>query len=95
MRIEHPDIDQTATCSEKAFEQIWRPKGWEPVPEAEAAKIEAEQAREQYDTDPYDPADHTVQEVVDHIAMLDEGDPEIQRIIDSERNNKNRSGIVG
>jgi hypothetical protein len=46
---------------------------------------------------PYDPTEHTVDEVKDHVdglAMDDERDNIIQAILDLERANKNRSTLV-
>lgn len=43
---------------------------------------------------PYDPAEHTVEQVNDHLATLADDDPERQRILDAERDGKARAGIL-
>lgn len=44
----------------------------------------------------FDPAEHTVAEVREYLDEHEESAPgEVERVLDAERNGKNRSGITG
>lgn len=46
-------------------------------------------------SDAYDPADHTVDEVLDHLSGLDPDGDEYAAVIEAEKSGKNRTTIVG
>ena len=90
LKITHPQIESQGSCTQAAFDRVWGPKGWAVVAEFEPTGDPAEDRSELYV-----PGDHTVEEVNLHLDTLDEDDPERERILDDEKSNKGRSGIIG
>lgn len=85
-----PDPDLPDTVDEEVAD------GDEPGPDPEPGSVVSTEPPEP----PYDPKDHTVAEVNEHLRQLDEEDTdeavaEYSRILDVERAGLNRKGIVG
>lgn len=54
-----------------------------------------EEPEEEEEEGPFDPDEHTVDEVLDYLTSDDIEDDETERVLDAERKGKQRKGILG
>ncbi len=86
MRVRHTGGAVINVTDEKG-QRLLAGGQFHPVEDDETEPVEND------DADLFDPSEHTVEDVQAHLADADEA--ETERVLDAERNGKNRSSLVG
>jgi trigger factor len=92
MRAKHKDLGVVAEVPDNDY---YRDKGWEKVSDDTPTTVEANLAAEGdafRSRVEFDPAAHTVDEVVEHIQTADEA--EAARVVEAEKSGKARKSVV-
>lgn len=92
VQIKHTETEAVGTCPVDAVD-YWTARGYEVVD-----KAEVDDARQEQDSEPFDPADGSAKRVHDYLTGIDratpEGQAEYDRVVAAEQNGQNRTTAI-